>query len=54
MIGDAKCFHELTENLCEWLEDTERCQANNDVIGTQVERIKEQLVEQQVWCNCNI
>ncbi|XP_077965714.1 microtubule-actin cross-linking factor 1-like isoform X2 [Styela clava] len=47
MIGDAKRFHELTEDFSEWLEKTERCHANNDVIGTQVERIQEQLIEQQ-------
>ena len=48
MLGDAKRFHELTENFTDWLEETERSHANNDAIGTPVERIQEQLNEQQV------
>lgn len=48
MIGDAKRFHELSEDFANWLDETERSPINHEVIGTQVDQIQEQLAELQV------
>lgn len=52
MVGDAKNFAELTDSFADWLDKTERSQANTDVIGTQVDHIQSQLAEQQVGGAC--